>query len=280
MYLTGIADEAGKTIELQIKAHQLLGWKYLELRTVEGYNLASLPDAKYREIFDKLQQAGIRISCFASGIANWAKKISSDFKQDLDELRAAIPRLHELGTSFVRIMSYPNDQWEEQVWFREVVRRLKELARVAADNNLILVHENCSGWGGRSPNHTLDLLATVDSPALKLVFDTGNPPAEGQDAWDFYTRVKPHIIYVHIKDAKWTPPGEPAIFTYPGAGAGQVHAIVSDLLHSGYTGGFSIEPHLEAVIHLAQEANNPNAAFDVYVEYGRRFIKLLETCKP
>ncbi len=280
MYLTGIADEAGKTIDLQIKAHQLLGWKYLELRTVEGYNLASLPAAKYREVFDKLAQAGLRISCFASGIANWAKKISGDFKPDLDELHAAIPRLHELRTTFVRIMSYPNDQWAEVDWFREVVRRLKELARVAADHNLILVHENCSGWGGRGPQHTLDLLAAVDSPALKLVFDTGNPPAEGQDAWNFYTQVKSQIVYVHIKDAKWTAPGEPARFTYPGEGAGQVRAIVSDLLKSGYTGGFSIEPHLEAVIHLAKEANNPNAAFEVYVEYGRRFVKLLESCKP
>ena len=34
MIFSGIADEAGSTIERQIRAHQELGWKYIELRMV------------------------------------------------------------------------------------------------------------------------------------------------------------------------------------------------------------------------------------------------------
>ena len=35
MILTGIADEAGAAIDVQIKATQELGWKSIEMRTVE-----------------------------------------------------------------------------------------------------------------------------------------------------------------------------------------------------------------------------------------------------
>lgn len=278
MYFTGISDEAGKSIETQIRAHQLLGWKHLELRVVDEFNLATMPEKKYRDVFEALQKAEIQVSCFSSGIANWAKKISGDLSEDLTELRNAIPRMHELGTKFVRIMSYPNDNWSDEDWFREVVRRLKLLSGMAADNGLILVHENCSGWGGLSPEHTLQILEAVDSPALKLVYDTGNPPAESQDAWDYYSKVKEHIVYVHIKDAKMKIGDQESIFTFPGEGDGCVREIVKDLLDSGYDNGFSIEPHLTAIIHLEKDADDPEKGFDVYVEYGRRLMKIVEEC--
>jgi len=279
MFFSGIADEAGRDIDTQIRAHQTLGWNHIELRMINEFNLATLPENQYREVFNQLQAAGLQVSCFASAIANWAKKISGDFMADLNELKNAIPRLHELGTRLVRIMSYPNDNWSDLAWFNEVVRRLKELTKVAVDNDLILVHENCSGWGGRGPEHTLQLLEAVDSPTLKLLFDTGNPPAEGQDGWDFYSQIKNFIVYVHIKDALGEKKNGQTVFTFPGEGDGFVAEIVKDLLAAGYEGGFSIEPHLAAIIHLDQQADQPEAAFNAYVEYGRRLMELVKSCQ-
>lgn len=279
MYYTGISDEAGKSIDVQIKAHQILGWNHLELRVLDDFNLATLPEDNYQLVYEKLNEANMQVSCFSSGIANWAKKISGDFNEDINELKAAIPRMHQLNTKFIRIMSYPNDNWSEEEWQKEVFRRISELSNIAEDNGLILVHENCSGWGGLSPENTLRLLEKVSSPALKLVFDTGNAPAEGQDSWDFYQKVKEHIVYVHIKDAKQTQLGKETEFTYPGEGNGYVKEIVKDLFANGYDDGFSIEPHLTAIIHLAKDADDPNAAFNVYLEYGRRLMKLVQTIK-
>ena len=49
----------------------------------------------------------------------------------------------------------------------------------------------------------------------------------------------------------------------------------------GYDGGFSMEPHVAAVFH--EEAKEDSASLDKikyesYVEYGRRFEKLLRDC--
>ena len=123
----------------------------------------------------------------------------------------------------------------------------------------------------------MDLLADVGSENLKLVFDTGNPCQYSQDAWDYYRGVREEIVYVHIKDylPKEDPEAEDAA-CYPGEGCGYVREICSDLLQSGYDGGFSIEPHITSVIHLQQEASDPEAAYRTYVQYGRRLEALLQ----
>ena len=49
MFLTGFADEAGSSIDVQIKATKELGWKYIETRNIDGKNLSTLTDAEFDE---------------------------------------------------------------------------------------------------------------------------------------------------------------------------------------------------------------------------------------
>ncbi|HIJ64683.1 MAG TPA: sugar phosphate isomerase/epimerase [Candidatus Hydrogenedentes bacterium] len=281
MFFSGIADEAGKSIDVQIMAHQQLAWDYMELRSVDGTNATGLSDACFDSVVDALAEAAIDVSCFASAIANWARPVTSDFQLDVDDLERAIPRMHRLGTPFIRVMSYPNDPdhpLPDAAWRNEAIKRMKALAAIAEDGGVTLAHENCSGWGGLSAENSNILLGEVASPALKVVFDTGNPVTYGQDAWDYYQQVAGDIVYVHIKDAK-TVDGE-HVYTYCGDGDGYVREIVGDLLGKGYDGGFSIEPHLAAVIHTGQEAETAAALYESYVEYGRRFMRLVDEAAP
>lgn len=278
MFYSGIADEAAREARLQVEAHRDLGWNHIELRNVSGTNIVDLPDGDFEDVRDLLRKSGLQVSCFASQIANWARPINGDFERDASELRRAIPRMRRLSTPFIRCMSYPNADpaWPDDRWREEAIRRMRALAEIAEGGGVILVHENCSGWGGLSPGRTLDLLAEVRSPHLKLVFDTGNPAQYGQDAWKYYEAVRDHIAYVHIKD--YLPRGQAGEeqASYPGEGICRVRDIVADLLARGYKGGFSIEPHIASVIHLQKDIEDPRAAYRTYLEYGRRFMKLVE----
>ncbi len=273
MILSGIADEAGKPIEAQIEAHKKLGWNNIEVRNVNSVNLTTVSDSDFDGIKRKLDEAGMQISCFASEIANWARKITGDFKLDTEELKRAIPRMKKTNTRYIRIMSYPNDGMEESAWHKEVLRRLKELTKIAEDGEIILAHENCSGWGGVSSENCLKLVEEVNSPSFKVLFDTGNPPAEGHDSWEFYNKVKPHIAYVHIKDCKSE--NDSRIFTFPGEGDGYVRKIVGALKSSGYEGVLSIEPHLAAIVHEGKEVEDDSRASEVYIKYGRQLQEIL-----
>jgi sugar phosphate isomerase/epimerase len=275
MKFSGIADEAGKEIDVQIKAHKELGWSDIEIRgTDDGTNLTDVTDEVFETIYGKVTDAGMTVSSFASGLCNWARPITNDFQVDIDELTRAIPRMQKFGSKYIRIMSYPNakeEPWEEDAWRDEVLRRLKELTKMAEDGGIVLAHENCNGWAGESPENTLAMLEAIDSPAMTLIFDTGNPVChEGQDSWEFYSKVKDHVKHIHIKDHDG---GER--HTYPGEGKGAVKEVVADLKAGGYDGYLSIEPHLKSVIHLAKDADDPEAAYSAYIKYGQILMDIV-----
>lgn len=290
MYFTGFADEAARDLAGQIRATKELGWKFIESRAIDGVNIHDLPQDKFDLVADMLDKEGIKVNCFGSTIANWAKKITDPFDSSLAEAERAIPRMKRLGTKLIRIMSFarlddrePNDQMQD-----ERFRRLRILTKMFLDNGIQPVHENCMNYGGMGWPFTLKLLDEV--PGLKLVFDTGNPistldkskpkPYPYESSWEFYDHVKNHIVYVHIKDGIRNPEDGKMTYTWAGDGQGDVRKIVTDLLKNGYDGGFSMEPHMQVVFHEeSKQEDKTKAMYDNYVEYGRRFEKLVEECR-
>jgi sugar phosphate isomerase/epimerase len=287
MIFLGISDEAGNTLDAQIRATQALGWKHLEMRGVQlpGFakaNFHDIPDAAFDLAVDRLQAAGIGVYCFGSTIGNWAKRIEDPFDVTLAEVQRAIPRLRRLGTKFIRIMSYKVREGEEQME-EERFHRLREVTRRFLDAGITPVHENCMNYGGMSWQHGLRLLENV--PGLKWVFDTANPvfnedrskpkPHPRQDPWEYWTHIKPHVAHIHVKDARWNPAKNDADYTWPGEGEGAVRRILEDALAGGYDAGISIEPHMVVVFHDQNSQANDDAMAANYVEYGRRLERMV-----
>ncbi len=286
MYFTGFADEAAPDIEGQIRATKALGWGFIETRNVDGRNIHDIGDAEFDKVVAVLESAGVKVNCFGSAIANWAKAITDPCDSSLAEARRAIPRMKRLGAEFVRIMSFAlrKDRDPEDQMADERFRRVRELHRMFTDEGLTPVHENCMNYGGMGWTYTQRLLENV--PGLKLVFDTGNPvfsddctkprPWPKQSAWEFYTHVREHVAYVHIKDGIWDKGAQKMSFTFPGEGEGDVRRIVTDLMARGYDGGLSIEPHLAVVVHDPSVSSDASVRFGNYVEYGRRMKAMVD----
>jgi len=292
MYLTGFADEAAADLDGQIRATQELGWHNIESRNIDGKNIHDMPDEAFDVAVGKLEDAGVKINCFGSAIANWGKKITDPFDITVEQINRAIPRMQRLGTKLIRIMSYGilQDRPADDQLADERFRRLREIQKRFSDAGLTCVHENCMNYGGMGWKYTLELVENV--PGLKLVFDTANPlctpdyatgdTTKLQSTWEFYEHVKEHVAYVHIKDCRFQEFTEglfnKAEFTWPGDGDGDVVKIVRDLVESGYDGGISMEPHLSVVFHEEGGQTESEARLQTYVEYGKRFEKILADC--
>ena len=290
MRLSGFADEAANGIDGQIEATRALGWSHIEARSIDGVNIHDLPEDAFDTVRKKLDAAGIRINCFGSTIANWSKRVDEPFAETLLTVDRALRRMKALDVPFVRIMSYAilmddsgrplADQKKE-----ERFRRLRDICARFLDAGITPVHENCMNFGGMSWEHSLEMLDAV--PGLKLVFDTGNPgitpdfrkayPYPNQDIHECYERLRSHIVHVHIKDGVRDPETGKERYFFPDEGVCEVPSIVEDLLRTGYEGDFSIEPHMAVVFHDASVSSSGNARRDNYIEYGRRFERLLET---
>lgn len=283
IYLTGFADEAAPDIDGQIRATRELGWRNIESRNIDGQNIHDIPEDAFDAVCGKLAEAGVAINCFGSAIANWGKKIDEPMIVDLEQTKRAIPRMQRLGTKLIRIMSYAvlPDRTPEDQMFDERVTRLKLLTSMFLDAGIQPVHENCMNYGGMGWSYTLRLIEEV--PGLKLVFDTGNPvftddrtkplPFPKQSAWEFYSYVKEHVAYVHIKDGRMV--DGKCVYGWPGEGDGDVRKVCEDLVRRGYQGGISIEPHIKAVFHDASVTSEAQAKFSSYIEYGRRMDAML-----
>ena len=280
MILSGIADEAGPSIDTQIQAHQELGWTHIDLRTVDGMQFTEVPEAIFDTICEKLDTAGLQVACFASGIANWASKITDPFERSIDTLTRTIPRMKRLGTRYIRVMSYPNDGLEQDQWRDEAVLRMQDLGRLAEEAGIVLVVENCDGWACTSADTYAQFFQLVDSPAVLAVYDTGNPSSHGHtNTWEWYQKAKPYIGFVHIKDYTMPTDGVAGTHTWPNEGHGLVAETLADLKQDGYTGFVSIEPHLRKIIHEGKEIDRADLAYATYVAYGQRLQTLIASLR-
>ncbi|MFF5099139.1 sugar phosphate isomerase/epimerase family protein [Actinosynnema sp. NPDC000082] len=265
--LAGITDEAASDLHGQLAVLAELGWSAIELRTVDGVAVADLSDEVFAGVVDALGAAGVRAVCLDSRIGNRARPVTGPFERDLAELEVLLRRCAELGTRYVRIMSYPNDGLAEPLWRARVVSRVRELAVRAEVAGVVLLHENCSGWAGASAERALELMSEVDSPALRLLFDTGNPVAHGYDGLAALAQLARHVEHVHVKDAV----GER--FVDPGTGDARVAECVELLRANGYQGAWSLEPHVAP--RPRESAGPPVGASAAFVSAGRAMSRLL-----
>jgi sugar phosphate isomerase/epimerase len=299
MIYSGFADEAGDSIDTQIRATKELGWTNIESRNIDGVNLTDISDELFATVCEKLSTAGVKVDCFGSAVANWGKdpRKEEDYQSSLASLKRAIPRMHQLGTTMIRGMSFAivKDEAPDGPELEKMIfRKLKALVKVCEDGGVTYLHENCQNYGGLSYRHTLRLLDEIHSPNFALVFDTGNPvgsdnhigepPYKKQSTWEFYSQVKGFIRRVHIKDnifIKETGATFPELkHTFPGEGRGDVKRVVADLLASGFDGTLSIEPHLGAVYHDASKTSPDEIRYANYVEYGQRLMKMVAEITP
>lgn len=279
--LCGIGDEATAGGLAQVAVHTSLGLAGLELRTVDGRGLHELPQREVGSLAAAVHDAGLTVPVVDTPVGNWATTVATNLAAEVDVLIGSARAAARFGCRRLRVMSYPSDGRPQAQWRAEALRRMRVLATVAEDHGVLLLHENCHGWAGRGAAATLELLSTVDSPALRLLFDVGNGVAYGYDPFEFLRAVLPHVEHVHVKDAVLSPSGE-ATFVLPGRGAARLAECVTLLEQHGYRGWYSIEPHVALIPHLGVRGDpvRQEAAYRDYAAAFRAFLAASEAGQP
>ena len=127
----------------------------------------------------------------------------------------------------------------------KIVAGLRAATAIADEYQVTLGLENVrSCWGNSGPN-AARILAAVDHPRLRAIWDPGNDYVSGGAPYpDGYRAVLPYLVHVHVKDAavvdaatgltRWACIGSGGV-DY----AGQIAALRRD----GYDGVISVETH-------------------------------------
>lgn len=238
-YISGFSDEISSDIDTQFQVLNKLGISYFEPRGINGKNISLLSNEELAILKNKMQAYGIRVSSIGSPIGKI--KLEEDFEPHYNLFKRVVAIAQELDTRYIRIFSFYHEGTEWTSAERtEVLNRLKKMIDYAAEQGIILLHENEKDIYGDIAERCQDLMTELYGPHFKAVFDPANFVQSGSDTLKAYESMKDYIAYMHIKDAKKAD----GSVVPAGMGDGHVSAILTQLASRGYNGFFSLEPHL------------------------------------
>ena len=244
--LSAFADEYSPKFDEQLEGLKKNGVGFIEIRGVDGTNVADLTDEQLHEVRAKLDAAGIGVSSIGSPIGKI--KVYDEFEPHLEKLERCISAAKILGTPNIRMFSFyiPEGKTREECR-PEVMRRLGVMLDIARKAGVTLCHENEKGIYGDSPETCLDINNEFGGE-MKLIFDPANFIECGCEPFPHgYGLLGDRIYYMHIKDATAEKTIAPA-----GKGVGRIPEIIADLdkKRSGRI-FLTVEPHLRVFAGLA-----------------------------
>jgi L-ribulose-5-phosphate 3-epimerase len=256
--IAAITDEfSTDDLDVALGAMSEIGMTGAELRVVGGRNIIDLTDDEVARARGQVEAHGMRVLSIASPLLKCVLpdggSIDERFQQDVfgsaytfeDQprlTRRAFQIAQKAGAGIIRVFSYWRTVDPERVYER-VARALSALADEAMDRGIVIGLENEHACNVGTAAEAARMLAAVDHPALKLLWDPANAFILGETPYPVGYALLPadRIVHVHAKDCvmsgqkpAWGPLGEMSIDW-----KGQVAALVRD----GYKGALSLETH-------------------------------------
>jgi sugar phosphate isomerase/epimerase len=237
--LSAFADEISADPVEQLDVLDRHGIKFIEFRSIHGTNVLDLTDEQHAEFRTLLQSRGFGLSAIGSPIGKI--KINESFEPHLVRFARALELAEFYGTPRIRIFSYyiPDEITHASVR-DEVINRMREKARIAAEKGISLFLENEKGIYGDTPPRVLELLDAVNSPSLSSAFDPANFLEVGQSIDEAWKLLRPRTQHFHVKDYDTTT----HLNVPAGQGGGKIAELIADAVSHGYKGFCTLEPHL------------------------------------
>ncbi len=179
-----------------------LGYKYVEPMVHNGRELLSeagyfhswsmLEDPlEMRQILDK---NGVK----ASGLSGHCPLMKPEVS--VEYLKQAIRCAAEIGAPVVNTDEGPKPDWmDEATAFQIMKYSLTQVLKVAERHKVFVGIEPHQIYSKRREG-LLKILSLVDSPWLRVNYDSGNAFLGGEDPYEYLEAVKGRVVHVHGKD--------------------------------------------------------------------------------
>ena len=273
--LCAFADEASSDIFGQVKALNRNEIEYVEVRGINGKNIADMNSDEVDAAYKVYSDNGIKVWSIGSPIGKI--DINDDFAKELDRFKKIVDNAVKMNAYCIRIFSFYGTNGD--IKYRdEVMEKLCRYVEVSAGSNVVLCHENERGIYGDVALRCLDIHRTI--PQIKAVFDPANFNHCNQNVIEAWDMLKPYVYYNHIKDAT-----EEHMIVPAGYGATGMDKYLKEYVQMG-GGVLTLEPHLMDFVGLGALAADEDVkhmgvfrfktndeAFDFAVESLKKLIR-------
>ena len=262
-----VANEVSDDLDQSMSFAVTHGMSALELDTVWGVPIETTDAEAHARVRDALQRAGLAAAMVLSPAFKSLRLADADpddlaslpgWREHLDQLTAAMDFAVAVGCPRVRLFTGRRDVGGDNPSPRlpdggglpaarlDAIRAILLDAAGRAENlGLTLCVENVRSCFGNTGRNTAAILAAVDHPSVRTIWDPANDFVSGGD--DFragYEAVKPWMVHVHAKDATVVDPAT-GLTAWTAIGQGDLDwpAQIRALLDDGYSGHISLETH-------------------------------------
>lgn len=208
-------------------------------------HLASREAGYLADLRHQAEEAGVRIAMLVT-YSDFTQPDLAERQRQQAELKRNIETAARLGAAFVRVtagQAHPGVGREAGMgWAVEGLTATLELAAAAG---VTLAYENHSigyGWTYYDFSHSadifLEIVARTEGTGLKILYDTANNLAKGDDPLAVLEKVKRRLAVLHVNDIRRAGQFEPVVV---GSGVVPLETIFKEVHAAGFDGWISVE---------------------------------------
>jgi sugar phosphate isomerase/epimerase len=164
---------------------------------IVSHSFSSLDPGNIRKV---LEDNGQKVVCYTF-FPQLNKPDRAEREAGIEEVKKAIEIAKRLGTDIVMIHTPGNSKMTAEECRVNWIHGLQEAILLTNAAGLTLTIESIRNSPLATSAEMLRVIREV--PGIKLVFDTGNVYASGEDPVTFYNACREHIVHAHFKDGRW-----------------------------------------------------------------------------
>jgi sugar phosphate isomerase/epimerase len=220
------------------KAAQQLGFDAVELRAIGGsLDLLNRAEFSVDEIANTrryLDQEGLKICCVDTSCSFH----SLNAQERSDQVDVAIAHAHlaaELGAPLIRVFPDKIQPGANREQTRDyIVESLQQIARRVPKEVCVALETH--GDFART-EATAEIVSLADHPNVKLIWDVANSLAAGDSIAHGARTVQPHLVHIHLRDARPVPESEywrPVLAGFGNVSFAETLAVIQKSQYDGY----------------------------------------------
>ena len=137
LLISGFSDEIATPFDQQLTEFNKLNIQHIEVRGVDGKNISTLTMEEIQEVKNKLETAGIKVSCIGSPAGKI--QITDEFEEHFEQFKHIVAIAEELSVRYIRIFSFFIPEGEEADQYKEeVINRLQQMVAYVEGKDIVL----------------------------------------------------------------------------------------------------------------------------------------------
>lgn len=249
-----ILDEISQDFQEAMLMVKKVEIKWVELRVLDGLNVAQLSTKRAREYSRILRSNNLKVcgisspllKCYLPGEENKGS-VGDQFGFQISDYLShlsIVDHLMDIAEIFEAPLIRAFTFWKTSEFSSSKIEKIAEsmtpLLLKARQRGFVFAIENEPSCYVQTAAQLSLLLDKLSSTNVKALWDPGNAKLVGEGEKEGYEKVKDHLVHVHLKDFKVF--DERVEFVIPGEGVVDDAFLIEQLSRSGYKGVISLEP--------------------------------------